>query len=289
MTNLLAISGRIGSGKDTVAKIIQYLSSASYHKHDMTFDEFNDIFLEPDKVSGWKVKKFADTLKDIVCLLIGCTREQLEDNEFKSKPLGEEWRRWYYTHYKLKTNKNNGRVSPYFSSREDAMLYEFPKVNEQPVWGKDALWIEDEVLNARKILQLTGTEFGRELLTPNIWVNSLFSEYKPKDAPYKNLGDLLEDKHHGLLNNPKWIVTDLRFPNELQAIKERGGIIIRVNRLNKELLDTDEKFSNEFNKFHHPSETTLDNADFDYVLDNNDTIEDLIEKVEEILIHFKII
>ena len=29
---------------------------------------------------------------------------------------------------------------------------------------------------------------------------------------------------------PNWIITDVRFPNEADAIKGRGGIIIRVNR-----------------------------------------------------------
>ena len=35
------------------------------------------------EVTNSEIKKFADKLKDIVCLLIGCTREQLEDQEFK--------------------------------------------------------------------------------------------------------------------------------------------------------------------------------------------------------------
>jgi hypothetical protein len=41
--------------------------------------------------SGFEIKKYADKLKDFVCILIGCTREQLEDQEFKEKELGEEW------------------------------------------------------------------------------------------------------------------------------------------------------------------------------------------------------
>lgn len=37
------------------------------------------------------------------------------------------------------------------------------------------------------------------------------------------------------------------------------------------------------------SETELDNAKFDYVIDNNNTVEDLIEKIKQILIKEKII
>ena len=39
----------------------------------------------------------------------------------------------------------------------------------------------------------------------------------------------------------------------------------------------------------HPSETALDDAEFDYEIINDGTIEDLIEKVKEILIKENII
>jgi hypothetical protein len=39
----------------------------------------------------------------------------------------------------------------------------------------------------------------------------------------------------------------------------------------------------------HPSETSLDYYSFDWVIDNNGTIEELIERVKEILLIEKII
>ena len=73
---LIGISGKIGSGKDTVGKYLQYLFSTEYPRH--TFEEFLKY---PRWVNDndWQIKKYADKLKEIVCLLIGCTREQLED------------------------------------------------------------------------------------------------------------------------------------------------------------------------------------------------------------------
>ena len=65
---IIGVSGHMNSGKDLVGLIIQHLTD-----------------------SNWKIKKFADKLKDIVCLLIGCTREQLEDRKFKETPLSSEW------------------------------------------------------------------------------------------------------------------------------------------------------------------------------------------------------
>jgi len=42
-------------------------------------------------------------------------------------------------------------------------------------------------------------------------------------------------------------------------------------------------------KSKHPSETALDTATFDYIIDNNGTIEELIIKVKKILIKERII
>jgi hypothetical protein len=76
-----------------------------------------------------------------------------------------------------------------------------------------------------------------------------------------------------------WIITDCRFLNEAQAIKDRNGIIIRIQR-NQDLDDC---------KVKHISETALDLYKFDYIIDNNTSIDDLIIKVKEILIKTNII
>ena len=41
------------------------------------------------QAQNWKIKKFADKLKTLVCLLIGCTRQQFEDRGIKSLSLQE--------------------------------------------------------------------------------------------------------------------------------------------------------------------------------------------------------
>lgn len=59
---LIAICGHKFSGKSTIARLL----------HNAT---------------GWEVVSFADKLKDITCILSGCTREQLEDYDFKETQL----------------------------------------------------------------------------------------------------------------------------------------------------------------------------------------------------------
>jgi len=124
---------------------------------------------------------------------------------------------------------------------------------------KDITFVE--MMSVRDLLQKLGTEAMRNGLHENVWVNALFADYT-------------EDK--------QWVITDVRFPNEFKAIKEKGGIVIRVNRPGhgnsmKELAEA------------HPSETALDGHDFDYVIENDGNLEKLISKVREILVTENII
>ena len=114
------------------------------------------------------------------------------------------------------------------------------------------------------------------------------------EMAYCERKSLYEEEEKNNLIYPSWAVTDVRFPNEAQAIKNRGGILIRVER-NDYIFDDDGKriiptkeYVNTNNK-HHESETSLDNYEFNHVIENNGTIEELIEKVKKILIKENII
>lgn len=173
----------------------------------------------------------------------------------------------------------------------------------------------------REILQQVGTEFGRNL-SPNIWVNGLFSNYK---SPCHNAETKEPCSCMGVMcmKPVNWIITDMRFPNELEAVKKRKGITIRVNRWVKNELTEEEaadlyvtgdtqvfgvddngvesriRIAEDFNNFsrfvtelpesNHESETALDNFKLDYTLDNNGTLEELIEKIRQILIKEQIL
>jgi len=91
--SIIGISGKINSGKDTVGKIIQYLQAKHYAQYNTPNNEYDFtsyIRNEHNKNSNWQIHKFADALKDIICILTGCTREQLEDNDFKNSLLPDE-------------------------------------------------------------------------------------------------------------------------------------------------------------------------------------------------------
>lgn len=283
---ILAINGKISSGKDTIGKIIQELVLGHSDEEIQESILKNRTTKEQLEDSGWKVKKFADKLKDIVCLLINCTREQLEDQEFKNKELGEEWWYWYM--------ERDGGYSP--------IILDYLTTTKKQLKNYEGLELIKPT--PRFLLQFIGTNLLRNQLHPKIWVNALMSEYKlyKETKPFVNL--TLKDEEY-----PNWLITDMRFPNEMDAVKKRGGITIRVNRpfinkcavtvsenlktqfkdkglhiteedLDKETIAELEKFSNQNQ---HESETALDNATFDYEIINDGTIEDLIIKVKTIL------
>ena len=89
---ILGISGKIGSGKDTVGELIQLLIWAKGELSAVNIPQYRESgqYAHNIKIqSGFEIKKFADKVKDIVCLLINCTREQLEDRSIKSLSLQE--------------------------------------------------------------------------------------------------------------------------------------------------------------------------------------------------------
>ena len=336
---LIGISGKIGSGKDTVGKIIQYLivkhreistalKEEGSHWWPLSAEDFYDFCLNnTNDYSDWQIKKFADKLKQIVSILTGIHVEDLEKEEVKNSILPENWNRWYYYHYKLQTKLNpSGRMTIYFSSKQEAIDYRDKNEVNKNLLSIDN--IKEELMSVRQLLQEIGTNAIRNIIHPDAWINALFADYnthKKKDGfsrVVKNNEGIPIDYQYEV-EYPNWIITDVRFPNEFKAIKDRGGIVIRINRLiGNKFIDVDNNLECVIDRIYsndkcnityikqesglpshgslsltrlkaiqskHISEIALDDATFDYVIDNDGTIDELIEKVKEILIKEKIL
>lgn len=65
----------------------------------------------------------------------------------------------------------------------------------------------------RYAMQRLGTEWGRELMGPDFWVTA----WKIRAQKYIDMGT-------------KVVVDDCRFPNELRAVKELGGVSMMIHR-----------------------------------------------------------
>lgn len=248
---IIGIKGGLKVGKDEVTNmIIELLSSKG---------------IKP------KNKKFADKLKDIVCLLINCSKEQLEDRKFKTKPIGPDW-----VIYKVVGDYDYITKDMLFPTLNDAENY----VATNWKGFEKSIAITKEELTPRKLLQLIGTEGARNIIHPNIWCSALFSEYTDKS---------------------NWVISDVRFPNEKEIIEKNGGIIIEIKRpfelrfpqYSYLTIDSDSEYDtieklkevdlNLYDTLTHSSETALDYVKFSHTIVNSNSLLDLKNEVFKIL------
>lgn len=288
---LIGLNGRMQSGKDAVGSYLQYLLSEDSKR--MSYSSWQLQIERWYNQNDWQIKKFADKLKDIVCILIGCTRADLEDNDFKSKELGEEWTRYYLMNsygssmsVEVPDIEGDYGKEDFFTtdikgSKEEWKEY-LEKIKDDPIKMMGGQFIRSNKLTPRKLLQLLGTEAGRQIIHPNLWCNALMKDYKPNGTPYNSLGDLYDDLKHcpSETKFPNWIITDCRFPNEFKAIEDRGGVMIRVERTNFQ-DGSDYAWGNESSN--HESETALDSYKFHFTILNNGTLQDLYKSVDSII------
>lgn len=296
---IISFSGRIGSGKDTAGKIAAIILNspqlndggvANFLKKDIGYQD------------GWQIKKFADKLKDIVCILLGCTREQLEDREFKEKELGPEWDKWYVEKYGLIKAFNphdweiQNKHKPFGTELECKLWWEKLRNSGSHALGNPYIGevrFVKHSMTPRLLLQLLGTECGRQIIHPNIWVNALMSEYKPSDIFFTKI------RRKGFSSIPKpgelekaypnWVITDTRFPNETDAIIQRNGHCFQMQRdTEQELKDKGIHIPEHLQPLLHESETALDNFKFASVIQNNGAEIALIPKVRLLLNEYEI-
>ena len=232
--NILGLSGRKQSGKDTASNFLHGIELLSIGLiSDFKFNEAGKLIVPTTVVDGqgnekldygifdlergktdsgffeymannvWpfiKAYSFADMLKMNVCVdVLGLTYEQC---------YGADDQKNTSTHIK----------------KED-----FPGID-----GTGAM-------TAREVMQYVGTDFFRNIY-PDVWADSTIRRIKSEGTAFA-------------------VITDCRFPNEVDAIKKEGGKVIRLTRNGK--ADDD-----------HSSEASLDKenydwSNFDFILDKD--------------------
>ena len=100
--------------------------------------------------------------------------------------------------------------------------------------------------DVRQLLQRLGTEVGRTYFGETAWIDVLDRQ--------------IEREQPELV-----VITDVRFPNEVEWLRANGGVLIRIERPGVGPANG------------HASEQSLDEYEVDYVIDNSGTIEDLVD------------
>jgi hypothetical protein len=101
----------------------------------------------------------------------------------------------------------------------------------------------------RQLMQLFGTEFGRNLIHPDIW----------------------QIRAEAALDSTKnLVITDCRFDNEAAWVREHGGYVIRITRDNAPQVSA------------HVSEDGVSEKLIDFKIENNGAMEDLYGSLDSV-------
>ncbi|WP_346829413.1 deoxynucleotide monophosphate kinase [Pseudomonas abietaniphila] len=109
----------------------------------------------------------------------------------------------------------------------------------------------------RQLMQLLGTEWGRHMISANLWV------------------DLAEQHLDALANaswpSPSFVISDLRFENEADFVRKRGGVVVHLQRFDAPKVNP------------HLSEAGVSLHKDDLVLVNDGDLASLHHQVESML------
>jgi len=125
----------------------------------------------------------------------------------------------------------------------------------------------------RHLLQYIGTDVGRTLIDPNIWVNRFVEDIKIVSKTAKDLG-----------RSVQFVSDDVRFSNEHHALRNMGWLgfhlyapeEIRIQRLGAR------DGSAQTNTLNHASETALDEFAGSLIqIDASGSLENMYEQIDE--------
>ncbi|WGG14389.1 dNMP kinase [Salmonella phage phC17] len=214
MSVLVGLHGEAGSGKDTVAKLI--------------IDWCNDTY--PTCLS--RRYSFAKPVYELASIILGVTPE------FLGERRGKEIDQWFtvtqsqlerardvWFKYGIDKFEDFSYVWPIF---EEKYLNPQQLISENKEDGLYSLFI-----SPRKMLQLVGTELGRQLVHERIWL-IILEQSIAKDDP-----DVA-------------VITDVRFPNEGELLRETNHL--DMDSLIVNVVPAEQKFTI---KSDHPSESGI--------------------------------
>lgn len=156
------------------------------------------------------------------------------------------------------------------------------RTTESRAWREqvDAWWADRlnmPNLTPRLVLQQWGTEVARKSWHDDTWIASLENK--------------LARAHNDI------VITDVRFPNEIQAVRNAGGIVIRVVRgpepeWFESAIAANQQVQSAVAYMQaqniHPSEWAWIGTEFDAVIDNNaDGLDPLFSQVKDLVLNLR--
>lgn len=239
---IIGISGRKQSGKNTVANIINgELLKDKALISDYKINNEGQLVIKTTDSSGYEGWGILDV-----------TRKDEEFQQYADKNIWPYVKIYHFADYlkSIAINLFGLDASKVYGNDNDKNTTTDFSWNKMPASNKKC-----GKLTIREFLQYFGTKLVRRI-KDNAWVESTIN--------------IINNENSELA-----LIPDVRFPNEVLAIKENGGIVIRLTR-----NIYDDK---------HECESALDEDVFDWsnfneVIDNsNASIEELRESVQKLM------
>lgn len=231
--SIVGIKGFKGSGKDTVASMISYILHDGITKanYDTWLLYHKNDFIENDEI----IIHFADKLKDDIAAFCNIDRKLLDRQDIKEEN---------YYNFKTGIVSTNIKDATYVVDKCNDAILKYNDLSSYLV-----LYNNNVSIKIRVLLQYYGTNIIRN----HFWREAFIRYTMNKAFDIRN-------------SKGQCIIADARFENdECEAIKQCGGMIIRVDR----------KLNNNDN---HESEQ-IKICEDDYVIDNIGTLVGLFYKV----------
>lgn len=130
--------------------------------------------------------------------------------------------------------------------------------NDEQLYGEKKEEMTNYGITPRTCFQKIGTEFGRDI------IHNIFPEL---NIEKNNLW--IEIFNRKCNDNINLVITDVRFENEVNAIKKQGGKIIYIDSVYSDIYDE------------HISENN--NLDYDFLINNDYSKQELYNKMDKII------
>lgn len=243
---IISFTGKKNSGKNTAATMLRYIALGFDYQHYLEYkDKYEECWEYYTEASTFEdlpkfvYKSFASKVKNVCSIITGLPRENFDNRELRDQELGIE-----------------GLKNPILLG-----LYPDRINKEMQVFEKQIVSNYTYETFMQRV-----AEAMRDMIHQDIWVNALMQDYEPINKENRqSMGNVLD---YSNCTFPNWLITDLRFNNEAQAVIDRSGYVLQIARVSS---DNDV----------HASEQSI-HPEFVFMYIKNDgTLEELYNKLSQ--------
>jgi len=243
----IGLNGLAGSGKDTVAKMLNIILMKDWDSYEDCLNFYNNFYDKPNASATYFYEKRKEFFKRVICIAFA---DQLK--KICAAIFGIDLKCWYFNKSTAWVCINKGfeyteiRPDNVISCEEYYYNISDYKDSDKKYW-----------MSLRDILVYVGTYVLQQDLNKQVFVNNVTNQIK---------NELLINHELKYV-----IITDVRFTHELEYIHKNNGITIKIVRNNVVQLP-------------NIAEHDLDEEDsYDYIIENNGSYDDLFRQLWDLI------